>query len=974
MLAAICREHPLREKVVVVPSLAVGHQIGDALARSGTHWIHLRFETTRTLADAVASFELAREGWTVLSRAQALAILERACDRVLDDSSYFAELRGRPGLYRAIQRSIDDLRHAGLRELPAEAFEDPRKATDLSRILIAYEEELSERRFVDRFGVLAKAIAIAESGATLPWGGDTKWVVAEDVEGSSAEARLVELVSGRSIGGQTIDKSDREIAFVRAVGEENEIRHALRNAESFDDAEIVYTTRDPYLSLAYELTAEHAIPATFAEGISASYTRPGRAALGFLRWIGEDFDAAQLQRIARAGAIETRSDALTPFAFARVLREARIGWGRERYVPRVQAMLARLQSEIADTDSETRIAGIGRRIDRGREALALIDALLEITTPIAEGEEVEAGALARATMGFLKRFAATRNEIDGMALAALRRVLGELTRLPEARSTRTIAIERLSDAIADVYVGASNPRPGHVHVAPVRSGGWSGRGSLFVVGLDDAKHPGSGLQDPIVLDAERVALNDAIRPRTLELLGEAPSRASARLFALLGRAEGARVTLSWSELDLRERRGRFPARDLLKVFRESGPAGRRRSGRLEAGAPQRGAPQRGAPYDELVGEARGVGFLEREVPLSLAEWGLADRFVRGVRRPVEAPAWQIARESEALTAWDGRIDVQPGEIDPRLTGRVYSASQLERMARCPFGWFLERVLKIEPVEELERVQDRWLDARQFGLLVHEVLERTMRELAESGAPASLEENGPRMLEIANERLAWWRGEIPPGTETAYARQADELRTTCEIFLRTEERLGGRIVPRFFELSFGENGSFAIGLGNGREVRLRGTIDRVDQDVTTGDWEVWDYKTGGLFEYHDAWQLKRGTKLQHVIYARALEQILRDRSLAGRVQCSGYYFPTAKGDGARAERTCPPGDLELALNRLFDVAASGFFPQPDEGRCSFCPYPAICGDKSEVRARMQRKQSANADDPAVRAWRELQEMD
>ena len=477
VLADVCRKHPLREKVVVVPSLAIGHQIGDALARGGTHWVNLRFETTRTIADAIAGFELAREGLTVLSRAQALAILERACDRVLDDASYFAELRGRPGLYRAIQRSIDDLRHAGLRELPPLAFEDARKAADLSKILAAYEGELAQRKFVDRFGVLARAMAIAESGAVLPWDNETSWVVADDVEGSSTETRLVELVSGQTLGHRERppQKNDGRIELVRAVGEENEVRHALRNAAPLDDAEIVYTTRDPYLALAYELTAEHAIPATFAEGISCAYTRPGQAALGFLRWLGEDFDAAQLQRIARAGSIETKSEALTPFAFARVLREAMIGWGRARYAPRIEAMLARLQSELAETDSDARIAGIGRRIDRGRESLTLIQALLDITGPIAEGVDVDAGALALATLRFLDRFAATRNEIDGMALAALRRMLRELTRLPEARATRSIAIERLRDAIADVHVAASNPRPGHLHVAPVRSDAWSGR-------------------------------------------------------------------------------------------------------------------------------------------------------------------------------------------------------------------------------------------------------------------------------------------------------------------------------------------------------------------------------------------------------------------------------------------------------------------------------------------------------------------
>jgi ATP-dependent helicase/nuclease subunit B len=952
VLAELCRTHPLREKIVVVPSLAIGHQIGDALARAGTDWVNLRFETTRTIADAVAGFELAREGWTVLSRAQALAILERACDRVLDDASYFAELRGRPGLYRAIQKSIDDLRHAGLRELPASAFEDPRKARDLSRILGAYDEELAERKFVDRFGVLARALRLAESGR-VPWR-DSEWIVGE-LQVSASEARLVELVARKAPLTLTLSPQagrGEGLSFVRAVGEENEVRNALRRAEPFDDAEIIYTTRDPYLALAYELTAEHAIPATFAEGISTSYTRPGQAVLGFLRWIADDYDAAQLQRVARAGAIVTHSEALPPVAFARVLREARIGWGRARYAPRIEAMLVRLQAERTETDSETRIAGIDRRIARGREALVVVRELLAITEDLVSADTIESGQLARATLRFLDRFAATRNEIDGMALAALRRMLQELTRLPEARAARATAIERLREAVSEVHVGASNPRPGHLHVATVRSGGWSGRTNLFVVGLDDAKHPGSGLQDPVVLDAERVALNGTIHPHALDLLGDAPSRASAQLRSLLARAPDARWTLSWSELDLRERRAGFPARDVLEVFRD---------GRVEG------------THEELVAAARPAGFLEAEAPLSLSEWALADRFVRLVRRPNAPAAWQAARESDALTEFDGRIRVDPGDIDPRLTDRIYSASQLEKMARCPFGWFVERVLKIEPLEELERVQDQWLDPRQFGTLVHEVLERTMRELAASAQAPSLAQHAPRMNEIAEERLAWWRTEVPPGTETAYARQADELRATCEIFLRTEERLGGRIVPRFFELAFGANGSFAIALGE-HSVKLRGSIDRVDQDTGTGDWEVWDYKTGGLFEYHDAWDLKGGTKLQHVIYARALEQVLRERSLDGRVQCSGYYFPTTKGGGERAPRTCAPGALELALNRLFDVVGSGFFPQPDEGRCSFCPYPDICGNKNEVSERMHRKQSANADEPAVRAWRELQEMD
>src|SRR5438874_615334 len=111
-LAEVCREHLLTEKILVVPSLAIGHQIADAVAQgrtlshnsilseakdlwrngdehaeaanvatesrghqrsfaslrinstSGTPWVNLRVETIRTLSDAVTGFELAREGVT----------------------------------------------------------------------------------------------------------------------------------------------------------------------------------------------------------------------------------------------------------------------------------------------------------------------------------------------------------------------------------------------------------------------------------------------------------------------------------------------------------------------------------------------------------------------------------------------------------------------------------------------------------------------------------------------------------------------------------------------------------------------------------------------------------------------------------------------------------------------------------------------------------------------------------------------
>ena len=136
-------------------------------------------------------------------------------------------------------------------------------------------------------------------------------------------------------------------------------------------------------------------------------------------------------------------------------------------------------------------------------------------------------------------------------------------------------------------------------------------------------------------------------------------------------------------------------------------------------------------------------------------------------------------------------------------------------------------------------------------------------------------------------------------------------TVCEVFLRTEEKRCKVVVPRFFEAPFGMADAaespigivepLVIRLGAGREVKLRGKIDRIDQDLTSGGWQVWDYKTGSLWDYTRVWRLQRGRKLQHVIYTRALTEMLRAHGLKGEVDCSGYYFPTTKGGGAHRAR-------------------------------------------------------------------------
>jgi ATP-dependent helicase/nuclease subunit B len=911
-LAAVCREHLLREKILVVPSLAIGHQIADAVAHGGTPWVNLRVETVRTIADAVAGFALAKEGITVLSRAQALALIERACDRVLDASSYFGALADRPGLHRAIQKSIDDLRHANVPITPA-AFEDPRKAADIANILAAYEQEMAERHYVDRFGVLARAISMLEQDAARPGAQDAIWIAVEDVELTAAEERLLTLVAGKyekwSAGVLT---GAPIMDFRRAVGEENELRGAFRaildSKTSFDSAEIVYTTRDPYLPLAYELSSEYEIPCTFAEGIAAHFTRPGQAALAFLRWIGEGFHAVDLQRAARAGAFATPG-------FARILRRARIGWGRDRYLKRIDLLLA--DEELSDRTREA-----------AQAAREIVVELLAMT---------EGASFARAAATFVARFAHVRNEVDAMAKEALRRMLDELDSV-----SATEEASRLAEAVRNLHVSASNPRPGFLHVAPMRAGGWAARSRMFIVGLDESKHPGSGLQDPIILDVEREAIG-------IPIVGDRPERSTEQFHRLLGRASDRHITLSYASLALEDRRDRFPSSSLLEMYRSS-------------------TNKPNATYEEVGASIAREGFID-PVALTGSEWWLLQRFTgapMAIAYPnlVAGERAETARESDEITKWDGLITAPAEDLDPRLNGRVYSASQIEKMAGCPYRHFLERILGIRPLDEIAYEQDTWLEAHEFGSLLHEVLQSTMDELCAAGRKPSMEFL-PRMQAITEEALARWRDDVPPPSEAAFEKRRKDLLDSAEIFLRTEEEACRTVTPKYFETLFGDPDPFILPLGRLASIRLRGRIDRIDHDETKDEWHVWDYKSGGTYQFDRGGVLACGTKIQHAIYARAAAAMLN-----GRVTRSGYLFPTTKGGGARLARECTDQELKEALNSLFDVVSRGFFPHGTEDTCRFCEFQSVCGPAAE---RMEKKLARNASDPAVKAWLKLQDI-
>jgi hypothetical protein len=431
-LAAVCAELPLDEKILVAPSLATGHELVERLARSGTSWVNLRVESLRSLAHAIVGPSLVEEGRTLLSRVQALALVEQACSEALTPSSYFGGLRDRPGLHRAIQSTFDDLREAKVspESLPPGAFGDPKKLADVRAVLRRYESALAEGRFADRADVLRRAV---EQTRKVPPFSEALYLVPSGLELSVAEKEFLDLLArGRlrileSDPPESWTRRSSQARLFHALGEENEIREVFRRflSESVpvDDVELLYVDRDPYASLVYELAAEHGIPCTFADGIAVTYTRPGQAALGFLRWIARDYETDALRVVLAAGSIDLApvvSGGKPPgsVAAARVLRLAAIGWERERHLSRLDAYIRRLEWEASRSassssrgDPEARAARRARRIEEARVVRRFVARLLDLV-PEEGGGQVELRAIAHAARTLVAEFARVSSELD----------------------------------------------------------------------------------------------------------------------------------------------------------------------------------------------------------------------------------------------------------------------------------------------------------------------------------------------------------------------------------------------------------------------------------------------------------------------------------------------------------------------------------------------------------------------------------
>jgi len=276
----------------------------------------------------------------------------------------------------------------------------------------------------------------------------------------------------------------------------------------------------------------------------------------------------------------------------------------------------------------------------------------------------------------------------------------------------------------------------------------------------------------------------------------------------------------------------------------------------------------------------------------------------------------------------------------------FSPSALNQYISCPLKFYFSRILKLNPPNELRTT----IEADVFGTIVHDVLEkiyipdldksisteRLTKELKNIDyyLEVSLKDNykgstidhGKNLL-ITNVMLKYIKRFIQ--------RDIENLRKEPRVLLGTEQEI-----------------AFPLNLSNGKQVLIKGFIDRIDS--FGNEIRISDYKTGGVKQSDvnfKEWEKllsesKFSKAFQTLLYGWLFRKENPEKSpvkvglFSLRTISAGYISPTIINENPEAWHN----DFEIILIQLLETIIdpkTPFVQTSDVNNCQYCDFKDVC---------------------------------
>lgn len=312
-----------------------------------------------------------------------------------------------------------------------------------------------------------------------------------------------------------------------------------------------------------------------------------------------------------------------------------------------------------------------------------------------------------------------------------------------------------------------------------------------------------------------------------------------------------------------------------------------------------------------------------------------------------------------------------------LTNAIFSTSQLETYAKCPFRYFAERVLHLQPIDE----PTEETEPLELGSLLHSLLYDFSKTMQKKGIKlagcdnVTFEAALDTIFSLAEEKIDEYNLHSPLSffeVEKILGINGDRKESILYKFLSTERNNNSGFVPVYFELPFGQitrsdeknyQPEFSVG-----SVRLRGVIDRIDLNNESKLYMIIDYKSGATMPNKK--DFGEGLSLQLPLYMIAAGELLKNASsdeydpaypviysLKYKEDIFGMNHMTPPRQSVdyaagKPEREKIVSDNELRMEQAAefiteyaDKISKGFFHLTTREKrnaiCRYCEYTSVC---------------------------------
>ena len=465
--------------------------------------------------------------------------------------------------------------------------------------------------------------------------------------------------------------------------------------------------------------------------------------------------------------------------------------------------------------------------------------------------------------------------------------------------------------------------------------------ALFVLGMNDKVFPRYVREDPFLRDRQRVVLDSTLGYKIDEKL--AGHEEELLLFELLSRSATNRLYLSFQRAD-EAGRVMAPSGFITMAMRDP-----RFVAKPEATVPRRltmRISEQPSIQDLLPVEDLALGCLLQgydTFPLFDAMGRDRPLFEQGL-----VTLKTIERESPELGPFDGMVGAR-ASASQGATERSFSPTALERYATCPFQYFAEKVLRLEPVR---RLHDDHLPPVRIGTLLHESLRVSYERLMllrwpdDSLTEATVQSAVHEAVTDTFAAHAASQGTGHALLWTLVREQVTELVAAAVSSDQAEYQATG-FRPVAFEVAAQgivplESDASSVPL------KLHGTLDRVDYRAEPPALRIVDYKfkQGNEITPVDrnlALSAVRGFRLQPPLYTRmALPSLPAPTEVQLLFLAPKWKQPVSRSTFDAGLWTGHTGDMiRQTLSTLIQgIARREFFILPD-GYCDSCEFSGAC---------------------------------